>query len=120
MAALKLITTFLLALALAACNEAPRTIRSPSGHYLLQVVNVRDRERVEEVLLIVEDAKTGARTLMPGEWAARFHISFKWDGQDRIWVDSSDIGTYAYQLVGGAWTQLGQEEQKRLPEPKWD
>jgi hypothetical protein len=83
------------------------------------VVDVVDRRHVEEVLLIVEDSTSGARVLLPDEWGARFAIAFAWDAQDRLWVNSSDLGTFAYQRTESGWRKLSEAEQKPLPEPRW-
>ncbi len=74
-------------------------VPSPSGERTLHVVEADDGWSFEiagddGVVDYVAD-----RTFSP-----RFRLYMLWDDDDRVWVYSSDVGTYVWERDDGSWT----------------
>lgn len=80
-------------------NAAP----SPDGRFLLTLAQPRPQDLAFSVT-----TADGAEILAPDDtWAARHRTHFLWDDDGRVWVYSSDIGTYIWEESDeGVWTKI--------------
>lgn len=46
----------------------------------------------------IEDPQGGIEFIATEQWATRFRLYFAWDKADRMWSDSSDVGTHVWEL----------------------
>jgi hypothetical protein len=76
----------------------------------------RSTEGGEELVVTVVDAQ-GARVTLDRAYATGHRLVFSWDADDRVWVYSSDVGTYVYELRAGRWTELDRAEMRTLQPP---
>ena len=76
---------------------------SPDGQYSLTLVQPSD----QEVTFRITTAD-GTEIFAPDDtWAARHRTHFLWDDDGRVWVYSSDVGTYVWEAGdGAAWTKI--------------
>ncbi len=78
-------------------------IVSPSGRYVA-VVTKPSRDEPGMLSFRIEDRQGRIEFAAPDRWAARFRLHFVWDDADRLWSDSSDVGTDVWERqVDGSW-----------------
>jgi len=80
-------------------HDAP----SPDGRFLLSVAQPGPQQLAFRVT-----TTEGAEVLAPDDrWAAGHRTHFLWDDDGRVWVYSSDIGTYVWEeSKDGTWTKI--------------
>lgn len=76
---------------------------SPSGKYQLQIKEGIDGEARVNRFCIAKIEKDGQKPKVvycsKDDFATRFKLYFLWDDSDRVWVYSSDIGTFYWARV---------------------
>ncbi len=76
---------------------------SPDGRHTLTLL----QPDAKTLSFCVTDAE-GAEVLAPADtWAGRHRTHFLWDDDGRVWVYSSDIGTYVWEESDdGSWSKI--------------
>jgi hypothetical protein len=98
-----------------------QTIISPDGQHAFRTFVERDksdRMRYLHVFIEVLDARGDVVTTLETGASHRMRWSVAWDGMNRIWLNSSDIGTYYWQQqAGGDWEKQSYERGDPITPP---
>lgn len=94
------------------CSHEIPPSDSPSGRFTLQ-------ESVKDGLVNfkITDHRTNTVYSATTNASKRMRCGFEWDGHDRLWFYSSDIGVYVYQREeNGSWIGREHDEVKNKRE----
>lgn len=109
----------LLSLAYLLITGGPRrSFTSIRGEYSAEVRNERD-SRGEWIRIRIRSTETGEVLFVSDErWAARHHFQVAWDAENRVWVNSSDVGLTVYEPATSAgWLPIPTPQQYWLDLP---
>ncbi len=95
-------------------NHVSAPLPSPSGLYsVVSRVNREDEESKTFLYVVLEIRDKSGSILQSFQTRASDRMKWKiaWDKQDRLWLDSSDIGTYYWEPP--SWAELSYADMKK-------
>lgn len=96
---------------------SPEVRHSKSGRYALTLTLEEDAEGRWVRFEVRERGKVVF--VSPTRWAARHRTDYAFDDADRIWLDSSDVGTSVWWPVADhRWEERNPDDWKTLPAPE--
>lgn len=83
---------------------------SPSGNYDMQVLLGRDEfSDYMKPYIVSRIGKEGTSYIVDMKFYTNFNTIIKWGKNDTLWVYSSDIGIYCWELVNKTWIEVPKE-----------
>ena len=111
----KVMMLSLLVCIVAACKPPER--HSKDGRFALTMIEEKDNQG-RWLRFQVRDKQGAVIFVSPTRWAAPHRTEYAFDDADRIWVNSSDVGTSVWAHVGETWQEMKREEWQALPVPE--
>ena len=103
-------------------DSTPGRVVSPSGRYTAVTSVNRSKADMAKYLHVGFETRDAAGKLLHRERTGasdRMRWEFEWDANDRLWMHSSDIGTYSWERgADGAWIEVTPRSSDRMAPPR--